>query len=116
MNFPGKLPAPSILAIFTFEIGSGSPLPLNYGLIRRLSNDMSSTTDTAGSCCHVVKCFWYDLLINIDFRLCNAQPFGACKLLCISHGPSSCQENFMKYMSLLRSEITDSSGSKNSLN
>ena len=27
LNFPWKLPAPSILLIFAFEIGSGSPLP-----------------------------------------------------------------------------------------
>src|SRR5207237_7434537 len=29
LSLPGKLPAPSILAIFALRFGSGSPLPLN---------------------------------------------------------------------------------------
>jgi len=37
--FPGKLPAPSILATFAFEIGSGNPLPLNQCMIFRRSDN-----------------------------------------------------------------------------
>ena len=40
LSLPWKLPAPSILANFALRFGSGSPLPLNYCVVRRLSLDV----------------------------------------------------------------------------
>src|SRR6266851_4500380 len=86
LSLPGKLPAPSILREFCFEIWERESAPADYCLIRRLSMDVAClgpspppkilTDDklrpdkhTPGipvHGCRLAVCSWYVLLVNIE--------------------------------------------------
>ena len=86
LSLPGKLPAPSILREFCFEIWERESAPADYCLIRRLSMDVScpslppkilvadevrpnETTHRfmAAHGCHFILCSRYVLLFIIEF-------------------------------------------------
>ena len=89
LSLPGKLPAPSILREFCFEIWERESAPADYCLIRRLSMDVScpslppeilvrnetdaelrpneqTTAYMAAHGCHFVECFLFVLLVIIE--------------------------------------------------
>ena len=94
LSLPGKLPAPSILREFCFEIWERESAPADYCLIRRLSMDASrpslppkilvadklrpnaqTTAFMAAHGCHFVECCLFVLLVIIEsFFLAVREP------------------------------------------
>ena len=86
LSLPGKLPAPSILFRFAFEIWERESAPANQCFVLRLSMDAfcpslppivlsddklrpkaHTTDEVAAHGCHFVECSLYVRLVNIEF-------------------------------------------------